>query len=174
MVQDGVTSALGKAIKAKRNAMGWSQKEFAAKAGVYYQTVGNVENGKVRSSYKANKMCKALGTTLARLMREVADAHVAAGGRMYPDVGDLTHVLMEIRGMDESELATRMQVDLEDVQDVLGGVPVPTLWGAAAVALGVSPEAYDIAVVDGFEAALRYLDIPAFVDRPEGIRQPGG
>jgi transcriptional regulator with XRE-family HTH domain len=172
-------SALGKAIKAERQARGWSQKEFAARAKALglklnYQTVGAVENGRFASTYRTNEICQVLGVSLDELLRQATEALASQGLPPMPDIADLTAILMDIRGIDENELATAMKVTREDVDDLLAGAAGPQLWGAAAVALGVEPLAYDIASLDGLEAALRHLGIPRYVDRPIEYRQPGG
>jgi DNA-binding XRE family transcriptional regulator len=174
MVRDGVMKALGRAIKQMRMERKWSQQEFARRAGVHYQTVAAVENGRFRSTIRTKQLCAVLGTTPGKLMNQVAAAHVDGGGKLFPEVADLVSVLMDVRGLTEDELASAMRVDVEDVTDMLGGSPVPQMWGGAAVVLEVSPMVIDICISDGFEAAMEYLGLPLVVDHSERQRRPGG
>lgn len=171
MRHDGIVFTLGDAIRQRRQALGLSQKMFAAKAGVNYQTVGAVERGETQNPTTLGRMCDALGVDMRELLREITVIHVAGDRSFVPAVGQLTRRLMELNGVTVDELAERIGRSIDEVEsELLGGNCGAQWWGAAAMIFQVPLVAYEIAVNQGYELALRFLGIDEVPDDPSGAR----
>ena len=66
-----IEKKLGKVIRKKRQALGYSQEVFAEKADIHRTYVSEIELGKVNVGINvAEKMAEALGTSLSYLIKE--------------------------------------------------------------------------------------------------------
>jgi transcriptional regulator with XRE-family HTH domain len=63
-------TTLGERVAKEREKRGWSQQELAKRAGVRYETINRIENGKHAEPriYVAVALAKALGTTVDYLV----------------------------------------------------------------------------------------------------------
>jgi transcriptional regulator with XRE-family HTH domain len=65
-----VLSELGKRIREKRKALGWTQEDLAAKAGIDRSYIGGVERGERNLTFTMLcEICKSLGSSVADLTR---------------------------------------------------------------------------------------------------------
>ncbi len=63
---------LSQAIQAEREALGWTQEQLAAKAGIHWTTVGKVERGRqIPSLALLVLFCDALGVPVGELLAKV-------------------------------------------------------------------------------------------------------
>lgn len=166
MQRDGLPYALGRAIRHRRQAMGLTQAECAKLLGVAPQTIRNMEKGHVRSSRSFGAICKVLKIKPEQMLRQ-ADAALG-GAPMFPATGRLARELMDRRGMTTEDLMAAMGCDRDEVERLLAGDAGPLLWGAAAVALGVSVWVFERAVVDGYEPAMAVVELSSQSDLTHG------
>lgn len=62
--------AFGLAVRRRREQLGWSQEEFAERAGIHRTYVSSIELGKVSLGIEvANELAKALNMRLSSLVR---------------------------------------------------------------------------------------------------------
>lgn len=172
MQDEGVIYTLGDAIREERQRQGMTQKDFAQKAGVMYQTIGSVENGRTQNPTTLGMICQALGTDMRTMLSRVTVIAIAEGRSFAPDVGRLTRRLMEHTAMTLDELAAKLGKPPAEVEMMLlNGNCGSHWWGAAAMAFQVPLVAYEIAVSDGYEMALRFLGIDDQPDDPARQRR---
>ena len=124
-----VSTTDGPAIRAAREAKGWSQAELAAKAGTYQQMVDRIERGVVRHS----RLVPALKAAL-----ELDDAPAA------PTAGAL-HKLTDLR--EQIEEITDLLHALDKIGDGIGGAD-----GFAVSAVALNARSVADNVLDALKA----------------------
>lgn len=67
-----IEKLFGKAVRSRRQRLGWSQEDFADRAGIHRTYVSSIELGKVQVSIRiASQLAKALEIPLSKLWVEV-------------------------------------------------------------------------------------------------------
>lgn len=94
---------VGDRIKEKRKAFGWSQLEFAKRAGISQQLVTRLETGKVYETKKAGPIAKALGMSVDALLEE----ENPSASKVF---GKLIREKRQAQGMTQLQLADRIGV----------------------------------------------------------------
>ncbi len=91
---------IGDVIRKRREALGMTQKELAARAHVRPNTLGDLERYGVRDHATLRKVMRALGTTEQALYRDLPDAQAVPQAAQTELTADETNILVAFRALD--------------------------------------------------------------------------